>query len=53
MILRPWHGWTEPDKAGAYEKLLLGEVIPGIIEKRFDGHSAHYEVRADFLAGES
>ncbi|RMD87551.1 MAG: antibiotic biosynthesis monooxygenase [Alphaproteobacteria bacterium] len=43
MILRLWHGWTDPEKADAYEKLLLGEVIPGIMEKRVEGFR-HIEV---------
>lgn len=30
MILRIWHGWTTPESTDAYERLLLGEVIPGI-----------------------
>jgi heme-degrading monooxygenase HmoA len=30
VIARIWHGWTEPEKADAYQGLLLGEVLPGI-----------------------
>lgn len=30
MIARIWHGWTHPDKAGAYESLLRSTVLPGI-----------------------
>ena len=30
MISRVWHGWTTRDNAGAYEKLLRDEVLPGI-----------------------
>lgn len=30
MILRLWHGWTLPDDADAYERLLRAEILPGI-----------------------
>jgi len=30
MISRLWHGWTAPENADAYEKLLRSEVLPGI-----------------------
>ena len=36
-IRRIWRGWTTPEKADAYEALLLDEVIPSIEEKRIPG----------------
>jgi heme-degrading monooxygenase HmoA len=30
MISRVWHGWTAPQNADAYEKLLRSEILPGI-----------------------
>ena len=30
MICRLWRGWTTPDNADAYERIVRGEVIPGI-----------------------
>jgi heme-degrading monooxygenase HmoA len=30
MILRIWHGWTEPENADAYERLLREEIFAGI-----------------------
>jgi hypothetical protein len=30
MICRRWRGWTTRDKAGAYERIVRGPVIPGI-----------------------
>ncbi|HTI00074.1 MAG TPA: hypothetical protein VL752_03920 [Acidisoma sp.] len=30
MICRIWHGWTTPENAATYEKVVRGEVIPGI-----------------------
>lgn len=37
MICRLWRGWTTPDKADAYERIVRGEVIPGIEAKRIPG----------------
>jgi len=30
MIARMWHGWTKPENADAYEKLLRNEMFPGM-----------------------
>jgi hypothetical protein len=30
MICRIWRGWTTPDNAAAYERVVRGQVIPGI-----------------------
>jgi heme-degrading monooxygenase HmoA len=30
MICRLWRGWTSPENADAYERVVRGEVIPGI-----------------------
>lgn len=30
MISRVWHGWTARANAGAYEKFLREEMLPGI-----------------------
>lgn len=30
VIRRVWHGWTTPEDADAYERLLLSEIAPGI-----------------------
>lgn len=47
MISRIWHGWTTPSNAAAYERLLLGEILPGIAAKRLPGyHGAHVLRRA-------
>ena len=29
MICRVWRGWTSPENADAYERIVRGEVIPG------------------------
>ena len=38
MIARIWHGYTKPEHAGAYEKLLKPELLPGLSKvKGFKG----------------
>lgn len=37
MICRLWRGWTTPANADAYERIVRGEVIPGIEERRIPG----------------
>ena len=38
MIVRIWHGWTTPDNAGNYERLLKKEIFPGIAAKGIEGY---------------
>src|SRR4030042_2432110 len=38
MIARIWHGWTTPENATKYEKLLRGEVFPSIENKKVRGY---------------
>ena len=37
-IKRVWHGWTTPENADVYEKLLREEVFPGIEAKQIPGY---------------
>jgi len=37
MIARIWHGWTTPDKADIYERLLREEIFTGIQNRRIRG----------------
>lgn len=37
MICRLWRGWTTKDNADAYERIVRGEVIPGIEAMRIPG----------------
>jgi antibiotic biosynthesis monooxygenase (ABM) superfamily enzyme len=30
MICRLWRGWTTPENADSYERIVRGQVIPGI-----------------------
>ncbi|WP_309661427.1 hypothetical protein [Sphingomonas sp.] len=36
-ICRVWRGWTSPGKAEAYERIVRGEVIPGIEARHIPG----------------
>lgn len=38
MITRIWRGWTTPQNADAYERLLLNEVTPGIAAREIAGY---------------
>ena len=38
MIKRIWHGYTTPENADAYERLLDTVVFPGIEAKRIPGY---------------
>ena len=48
MIARIWHGWTTPDDAKAYEKLLRDEIFPSIVARRIEGYrGAELFIRED------
>ena len=38
MVGRIWHGWTTPENADVYEKLLKTEIFPGIAAKKVEGY---------------
>jgi antibiotic biosynthesis monooxygenase (ABM) superfamily enzyme len=38
MICRIWHGWTTPENADAYERLLRSEIFRGIAERGISGY---------------
>jgi hypothetical protein len=37
VICRLWCGWTTPGNADAYERVVRGEVIPGIEARKIPG----------------
>ncbi|MCP4603437.1 MAG: antibiotic biosynthesis monooxygenase [Proteobacteria bacterium] len=39
-IKRIWHGWTTPENADEYQKLLQNEVFPGIEAKKISGYQS-------------
>ena len=48
MIARIWHGWTKPEDAKAYEKLLSDEIFPSIAARNIEGYrGAELFVRED------
>ena len=38
MIGRIWHGWTKPENADKYERLLREEIFPAIGAKKVAGY---------------
>jgi heme-degrading monooxygenase HmoA len=38
MICRIWHGWTTPQNADSYERLLKDEIFAGIASRSIDGY---------------
>jgi heme-degrading monooxygenase HmoA len=47
MISRVWYGWTKPERADAYEKLLVEEILPGIQDKDIPGYRGIDLLRRD------
>jgi hypothetical protein len=45
MITRIWRGWTEQDNAEAYERLLLGTILPSIEKRGIVGYRGAYLYR--------
>ena len=38
MIARVWHGWTTPENADLYERLLKEHIFPSILARRIEGY---------------
>jgi antibiotic biosynthesis monooxygenase (ABM) superfamily enzyme len=38
MIFRIWHGWTSPQNADAYQRIVQDEVFQMIAEKKIKGY---------------
>ena len=51
MICRVWRGWTTPENVGAYERIVRGEVIPGIEAREIPG-CRHIDLMKRDLADE-
>ena len=47
MIKRIWHGWTTPENADTYERLLKSTVFPGIAAKNIPGYRTIELLRRD------
>jgi hypothetical protein len=48
MIVRHWRGWTKPENADSYERLLTGHVLPGF--QAIEGYRGGYVLRRDGAA---
>jgi heme-degrading monooxygenase HmoA len=51
VIARIWRGWTIPENADAYQRIVSREVLPGIAARGLDGYHGAYLLRRE-LAGE-
>ena len=51
MICRLWRGWTTPENADDYERIVRGEVIPGIEARNIEGFR-HIDIMKRDLGGE-
>ena len=40
MVGRIWHGWTKPENADKYERLLKEDIFPGIAAKNVAGYKS-------------
>ncbi len=47
MTCRRWQGWTTKDNADAYERVVRGQVIPGIEARRIPGFRSTDLVRRE------
>jgi hypothetical protein len=45
MIARHWRGWTAPQNADAYERLLKETVLPGL--RQLEGYQGGHILRRD------
>jgi heme-degrading monooxygenase HmoA len=52
MISRIWHGYTTPDNADGYEKLLREEIFVGIKDRNISGYNGIQLLRRQ-LPGET
>jgi hypothetical protein len=47
MITRLWRGWTTPENADEYERIVSTEVLPGIAARNVPGYHGAYLLRRD------
>jgi heme-degrading monooxygenase HmoA len=51
VIARIWRGWTTPENADAYQRIVSDEVLPSIAGRNLDGYHGAYLLRRE-LDGE-
>jgi hypothetical protein len=47
MICRLWRGWTTPENADAYERIVSTEVLPSIAARNLADYGGAYLLRRD------
>jgi antibiotic biosynthesis monooxygenase (ABM) superfamily enzyme len=47
VIARVWRGWTTPENADAYQRIVSTEVLPGIAARGVAGYHGAYLLRRD------
>lgn len=45
MITRIWRGWTTPENADAYQRVVSTEVLPAIAARNLTGYNGAYLLR--------
>lgn len=50
QIARVWHGWTSPENADPYERLVRGEIFDRIVSRRIAGFLGILLLRRDLGA---
>lgn len=52
MIARVWKGWTTPENADAYQRVVSTQVLPAIADRGLDGYHGAYLLRRTLQDGE-
>jgi heme-degrading monooxygenase HmoA len=47
MIVRYWRGWTTPENADAYQRIVSTEVLPSIAARNLRGYHGAYLLRRE------
>jgi heme-degrading monooxygenase HmoA len=52
MIARIWRGWTKPENADAYQRIVSTQVLPAIAARNLEGYYGAYLLRRTLASGE-
>ena len=47
MVMRYWRGWTTPENAVAYERIVSEDVLPSIAAREIAGYLGAYLLRRE------
>jgi heme-degrading monooxygenase HmoA len=53
MIARIWRGWTKPENADAYQRIVSTQVLPAIAARNLEGYHGAYLLRRTLASGEA